>query len=212
MQLKFIDRVTYKNRYVQEYIETLQQQYPNYFIVPEGGTNEFALHGVQDIITELNQQTSVDTIMLPVGSAGTLSGLIKADNSQHEILGIAVLNNADYLRRHVQALVQQPQLERWKLLTSFHRGGYAKFSQEDCIRLAHFIQITRIPLEPVYSGKMVLALLDLIEQGYFPSGHRIALIHTGGLQGLGGQLERNLLPESFIKTIQSHLPSAPPAQ
>ncbi|NMP31918.1 1-aminocyclopropane-1-carboxylate deaminase/D-cysteine desulfhydrase [Thalassotalea sp. M1531] len=211
MQVEFVDRKTYKCRHNEEYLYQLQQQYPEYYIVPEGGTNHTALSGVGEVITELNQQIDFDTVILPVGSAGTISGLIKADNAQHHILGVAVLKQAEYLNSVIEELAHVSQDGSWTLLTDYHRGGYAKFSEHDCAKLAQFSTQTGIPVEPVYSGKMVLALLELLEQGYFPSGHRIVLIHTGGLQGLGGQIERKLLPEEFIRVIQSHLPSAPQA-
>lgn len=212
MELTFVDRQTYRRRHDGDYLQQLQQQYPDYFIVPEGGTNSFALSGVGELITELNQQVNYDTLILPVGSGGTISGLIKADKGQHNILGVAVLKQADYLNQEIEQLLATDIFSNWQLLTEFHRGGYAKFSPLDCIRLAHFIKETNVPFEPVYSGKMVLALLDLIEQGYFPAGHKIVLIHTGGLQGLAGQLDRNLLPDELINVAQLHLPSVPQAQ
>ena len=72
-------------------------------------------------------------------------------------------------------------------------GGYAKFSQIDADRIRTFSHIVGIDFEPIYSGKMILALLDLIASGYFPEHHRIVLLHTGGLQGLAGMFERGLL-------------------
>jgi 1-aminocyclopropane-1-carboxylate deaminase len=211
MRLSFVDRQTYRRRGEKDYIAELQAQYKDYFIVPEGGTNEFALSGVEELIHELNQQIDYDTLMLPVGSGGTLSGLIKADNNHHRILGVAVLKQAEYLVNEVNNLLANKSYSNWQLLTKFHRGGYAKFSNKDCQRLAEFIQITGVPFEPVYSGKMILALLDLIEQSYFPAHHRIVLLHTGGIQGLGGLIERDLIPSELVTAVQSHLPSAPPA-
>ena len=72
-------------------------------------------------------------------------------------------------------------------------GGYAKFNKDDAFKILNFSKQTGFTFEPVYSGKMILALLDLIEQGFFPKGHRIVILHTGGLQGIGGLIERNLL-------------------
>jgi 1-aminocyclopropane-1-carboxylate deaminase len=78
-------------------------------------------------------------------------------------------------------------------MPEFHRGGYAKFSKKDVEKILSFSQQTGFIFEPVYSGKMILALLDLIDQQYFPKGHRLVLLHTGGLQGIGGLIERGLL-------------------
>jgi 1-aminocyclopropane-1-carboxylate deaminase len=198
MKLHFVDRKTYRRRYNTDYLEALQQQFLQYFIVPEGGSNKLAIAGASEVITELTQQTEFDTLITPVGSGGTLAGLITGDilnNKLHSILGVAVLKNADYLKEEITSLLTTTAKShnQWRLLTNFHRGGYAKFSPEDITRIIEFSQTTGIYFEPVYSGKMVLAFLDLLEQGYFIKGERIVLLHTGGMQGLGGMIERGRL-------------------
>ena len=234
MTLEFINRKMYQQRHNSEYLNKLATTYPNSIIVPEGGSNQEALLGVGEIIEELNQQCQFDTLMTPVGSGGTFAGLIRADNGQHQLLGIAVLkesllkemkqkpltNSPQDLRSRIEELLTQSKTKskfeqaistvqktkHWQLLSQFHRGGYAKFTQKDCQRIIEFNQVTQLNFEPVYSGKMLLALLDLIADGYFPEKHRIVLLHTGGLQGLGGLAERNL-----IQAEQWQLPlEAPP--
>lgn len=195
MQLVFVDRKTYRLRNDEHYLQALQKQYPEHIIVPEGGSNTLALRGVAELIDELNQQAEFDTLMTPVGSGGTLAGLILGDKSQHKLIGISVLKQQDYLDTQVRALLPDSaqQWQNWQIMTKYHRGGYAKFSQQDAKRVREFAEITGVDFEPVYSGKMVLALLDLIESGYFPPQHRIILLHTGGLQGLAGMFERGVL-------------------
>jgi 1-aminocyclopropane-1-carboxylate deaminase len=194
MQLNFVDRKTYRLRDDQDYLAEVQELYPDYLIVPEGGSNQLALTGVGEVITELNQQCEFDTMLTPVGSGGTLAGLIKADVNQHKLIGIAVLKQKGYLADQVTTLLgNSSNYSNWQIMSEFHRGGYAKFSKEDATRILSFNEQTGFIFEPVYSGKMILALLDLIEQGYFPKGHRIVILHTGGLQGIGGLIERNLL-------------------
>ena len=195
MQLSFVDRKTYRQRDEQHYLQTLQQQYPEYFIIPEGGSNQLALTGVAEIISELSQQADFDTLITPVGSGGTLAGLIVGDNDQHNLLGIAVLKQQGYLETTVRALLpnRSKNASNWRILDDYHLGGYAKFSQQDADKIREFSHIVGIDFEPVYSGKMILALLALIESGYFPAHHRIVLLHTGGLQGLGGLFERGIL-------------------
>ncbi|WP_114326192.1 1-aminocyclopropane-1-carboxylate deaminase/D-cysteine desulfhydrase [Candidatus Colwellia aromaticivorans] len=198
MKLHFVDRKTYRRRHDNDYLKELQQQFPHYFIVPEGGTNKLAITGVSEIITELTTQTEFDTLITPVGSGGTIAGLIVGDalnNATHKILGIAVLKNAKYLENEIKHLLPTAVKthNNWQLLTEFHRGGYAKFSPNDIARIVEFNQVTGVEFEPVYSGKMILAFLDLLEQGYFRNGERIVLLHTGGMQGLGGMIERGIL-------------------
>ncbi|TWX49207.1 1-aminocyclopropane-1-carboxylate deaminase/D-cysteine desulfhydrase [Colwellia hornerae] len=194
MELRFVNRKTYRLRENTEYLAQLQLAYPDYLIVPEGGSNTLALGGVGEVITELNQQCEFDTLLTPVGSGGTLAGLIKADNNQHNLLGIAVLKQDGYLTEQVNTLLGDSlHFNNWQIMPEFHRGGYAKFSKEDAEKILSFSQQTGFIFEPVYSGKMILALLDLIDQQYFPKGHRLVLLHTGGLQGIGGLIERGLL-------------------
>ena len=198
MRLHFVDRKTYRRRHDEDYLAQLQQEYADYFIVPEGGSNKLAIAGVSEVMTELTQQTEFDTLMTPVGSGGTIAGLISGDcntnKTQHKLLGIVVLKGANYLRYEVEKLLpNSTNHHSWQLFNDYHRGGYAKFSPLDAARILEFNQITGVNFEPVYSGKMVLALLDLLEQGYFTKGERIVLLHTGGMQGLGGMIERGIL-------------------
>ena len=221
MQLYFVDRKTYRRRHDVEYLAQLQQAYSDYFIVPEGGSNDLAIPGVAEVIAELDQQTEFDTLITPVGSGGTLAGLISGDSPNnlstkdpkqvlskprnHKILGVAVLKGAEYLVKDVKKLLteQAKQHNNWQLLCQFHRGGYAKFSPEDTKRILAFSQVINVNFEPVYSGKMILAFLDLLEQGYFAEGERIVLLHTGGMQGLGGMIERGILDSKdwFIPAV-----------
>jgi 1-aminocyclopropane-1-carboxylate deaminase len=199
MALHFVDRQTYRERHTAHYLQQLSQQFPDYFIIPEGGSNRLALQGVAEICHELNSQTQYDTLISPVGSAGTISGLITGDDNQHKIIGIAVLKQTDYLTKEVSMLLNDQQgktFNNWQIFNNYHDGGYAKFSPDNLKKLHAFSATTGVPFEPVYSGKMVLALLDLIENGYFPPHHNIVLLHTGGLQGLGGLIEQNKLKAS----------------
>ncbi len=195
MQLSFVDRKTYRLRNEKSYLQHLQQQYPDYLIVPEGGSNTLALIGMAEVIDELNQQSEFDTLLSPVGSGGTLAGLISADKNQHKILGISVLKQDGYLVKQVNDLLPEHAKAHtnWQLMSQYHGGGYAKFSAQDAQRIRSFSAVVGIDFEPVYSGKMILALLDLMSTGYFPAHHRIVLLHTGGLQGLAGMFERGIL-------------------
>jgi len=206
MKLEFINRKSYKERNNPVFLQQLQNRYPDYYIVPEGGSNELAIRGVKEVCHELKHQTKFDTLITPVGSAGTMSGLILGDNEEHNIIGIAVLKQAEYLNTTIKSFLStnDHNFTNWKLLSEFHCGGYAKFSQENLADIVAFSKVTGIPFEPIYSGKMVLALLTLVKQGYFAKGHRIVLLHTGGLQGLAGLAE-----QKRVNLNQWQLPSAP---
>ncbi|MEL0641165.1 pyridoxal-phosphate dependent enzyme [Pseudoalteromonas aliena] len=191
MQLHVVNRIEYKQRYDQRYLETLQRRFPNAFIIPEGGTNEHALLGCKELVHSLPEH---DYLVCPTGSGGTLAGLIEGSKANTHIIGIAVLKQAQYLNAEVKKLSSKAEKQdNWQLLTDFHDGGYGKFSPalwQFCQEMNHTYNL---PLEPIYSGKMMYALWKLIEQDYFPPGSKIIAIHTGGLQGLNGLKYRGLI-------------------
>ena len=74
----------------------------------------------------------------------------------------------------------------WELNTDYHFGGYAKTTNELIEFINYFKQETKIQLDPIYTGKMVFGVVDLINKDYFAEGSRILLVHTGGIQGIEG--------------------------
>jgi 1-aminocyclopropane-1-carboxylate deaminase len=199
MQLQFMTRQEYKQRAEVDYLQALQSAYPHAFIVPEGGSNRFALPGVIEALQEIQQQANhpVDHIITATGSGGTLAGLVAGVAQAQlntKVTGIAVLKNAQYLNQEIVSLLQQAKINNnnnWQLQTEFHHGGYAKVPLELKHFCTQFSLQTDIPVEPIYTGKMFYGLFKLIEQGYFKRGEHIVALHTGGLQGLEGLKEKN---------------------
>ena len=178
MQLHFISREQYRKKDTPEYLSQLRQQFPESFIIPEGGTNSLAIQGCKDILSAEDLQ-NYDVICCAVGTGGTISGLIEASSPHQSILGFSALKG-DFLQRDIR---QWTSKQNWQITDAYCGAGYAKTTPE----LLHFMQTFeathRIPLEQVYTAKMMSGLLDLIKQHYFPKGSRILVIHTGGLQG-----------------------------
>ena len=183
MQLEFISRQTYQQRHEPDFIQQLQQQFPDCYVIPEGGTNALAIQGCQEILTseDLNHY---DVFCCAVGTGGTLSGLIQASDSRHQLLGFSALKG-EFLTQEVKQFTDK---SNWKILDTYCCGGYAKTSPELMQFIRSFEQTYQIPLEQVYTGKMLMGIFDLIEQGFFQSGTRILAIHTGGLQGRAQEL------------------------
>lgn len=201
--IQYVDRNTYQQRTDPSYLQTLQQQYPNALLIPEGGSQLQALKGVAEIVDELREP--YDYIVAPVASGGTLAGLItalspclsscltsgltkKPKTSACKVLGIGVLKGEGYLEQLVSdlladSLANNQQTQNWQINHDYHFGGYAKSSNELKQFCRDFQQQTQINIEPVYSGKLFFALRNLIAKGYFPKGSRILALHTGGLQG-----------------------------
>ncbi|NNH88667.1 1-aminocyclopropane-1-carboxylate deaminase/D-cysteine desulfhydrase [Acinetobacter terrae] len=178
MQLQFVSREQYRLRDQSEYLAALNQQFPEHFIIPEGGTNPLAIQGCKEILNT-DDLKNYDVICCAVGTGGTISGIIEASSEHQKILGFSALKG-DFLQHDVQ---QWTMKKNWQITDAYCGGGYAKTTPE----LFHFMQAFEaehtIPLEQVYTAKMMVGLFDLIEQNYFPKDTRILVIHTGGLQG-----------------------------
>jgi 1-aminocyclopropane-1-carboxylate deaminase len=114
-----------------------------------------------------------------------LAGLITAISGKKPVLGFAALKNALFLQNDVQSFLNK-DYANWKLLQDYHCGGFAKINPDLLLFMSQFEQKTSIPLEPVYTAKMLYGLYELIKNDYFKSGQRIIALHTGGLQGNRG--------------------------
>ncbi|WP_343840835.1 1-aminocyclopropane-1-carboxylate deaminase/D-cysteine desulfhydrase [Bowmanella denitrificans] len=183
-QIVYLDKATYQLRSQTDFIAKWQAAHPHALIIPEGGSQTQALAGVAELLNEQTQHFS--HIVLPVGSGGTLAGLIAAASTNAadtRLIGIAVLKGQDYLEQQVSALLPQHSFDNWLIDHDFHFGGYAKRNQGLLAFCSTFYQQTQVPIEPVYSGKAAWALKQRLADGYFPPGSQILLLHTGGLQG-----------------------------
>ncbi len=82
------------------------------------------------------------------------------------------------------------KFKNWEINFDYHFGGYAKFNTNLIKFINTFYEYHKIKLEPIYTGKMMYGIYDLIKKDYFKKGQTIIAIHTGGLQGLEGLKER----------------------
>ena len=178
MQLNFVSRSEYRLRHQAEYLQQLQQQYPQAFIIPEGGSNALAIQGTQEILSP-DDLENYDVICCAVGTGGTLAGIIESSSEQQHVLGFSALKG-DFLKHDIQ---QWTDKSNWSLTDAYCCGGYAKITPKLLQFMQQFEQQHHIPLEHIYTGKMMMGLLDLIQYHHFPAHTRILAIHTGGLQG-----------------------------
>lgn len=195
MQFEFISRNDYSNKENPEFIGQLKQQFGSFYLIPEGGTNDLAVKGCEEILTQEDSQ--FDYVCCAVGTGGTISGLINASLPHQKVLGFPALKG-DFLREEICKFAKTGN---WKLISEYHFGGYGKIDLELVNFINNFSQSNNIPLDPVYTSKMAFGVLDLIAKDYFPSNSKILLIHTGGLQGIQGMnqlLEKKQLPKITI--------------
>lgn len=186
--MHYISRAEYRSMQQPSSRLQIAKEFEPVYVIPEGGTNTLAINSCAAYIQQLPDD--FDIISCACGTGGTLSGFIKGSNNVSRVLGFPVLKGGEFLYQDIQTLLQtaapDQNFNNWELNTDYHFGGYGKSKPE----LEHFIQDFfrqyRIPLEPVYTGKMMFGLFDLIRKGHFSKGTRILAIHTGGLQGLDG--------------------------
>lgn len=192
MQFEFVSRNNYSNKENPDFIEELKQKFGSFYLIPEGGTNNLAIKGCEEILTEEDSQ--FDYICCAVGTGGTISGLINSALPNQKVLGFPALKG-DFLREEICKFAKS---DNWQLITDYHFGGYGKVNLDLINFINNFTESNNIPLDPVYTSKMAFGVLDLIAKDYFPSNSKILLIHTGGLQGIQGMnqlLEKKQLPK-----------------
>ncbi len=191
MRFHFVSRSDYRLKNEPSFLQTLKEQFGDFYILPEGGTNALAVKGCTEILTDADAPS--DYICSAVGTGGTLAGLINASQLHQTVLGFPALKG-DFLSDEIRTFVDS---DRWRLVTDYHFGGYAKVDQQLVSFINLFKQTTGTPLDPIYTGKMLFGIFDLIKQDVFEPGTQILAIHTGGLQGIKGMnpvLKKKNLP------------------
>ena len=180
MSFRFVTRETY--RYKERLMAELQEEFPESLVVPEGGTNENAVEGIQYMLTD--ETKDFDYICSAVGTGGTVSGLSKFAQPHQKIIGFkAVKDNS--LENRIKNLSKKDNF----ILIDASDGGFGKITDENVRFINEFYQYFGIVLEPVYTGKMLRKIFEMIADNYFPANSKILAFHTGGLQGIVGANE-----------------------
>lgn len=184
MQLKFVSRSDYREKEGERMLQKLKKEFGDFYLLPEGGSNALAVKGCEEILTPDDKE--FDVVCCAVGTGGTISGVINSAAPSQQVLGFSALKG-DFLSSEIR---KHTSRENWELVTQYHFGGYAKVDPE----LIHFINGFKerhgTALDPIYTGKMLFGIFDLMQQGRFPENTRILAIHTGGLQGIAGMNQR----------------------
>lgn len=180
MELVFVSREEYKLKNEKEFREGLKQKFGSFCLLPEGGSNALAVKGCEEILT--TEDSDFDYICVSVGTGGTISGIMNSAMPNQKILGFPALKG-DFLKNEIR---QFSKMENMDLITDYHFEGYGKINTDLIEFINIFYKQNNIPLDPVYTGKMMYGIFDLIAKDYFPKGTKILAIHTGGIQGIEG--------------------------
>lgn len=183
MVLNFISRKEYRLKNKDAYLKKLTQKFGKCYIIPEGGTNDLAVKGSAEILTENDKK--FDYITCPVGTGGTLAGLINASSAHQNIVGFSALNTD--LQSYIEKFTTKTN---WTLCLEQRFGGFAKINKELIGFINEFKDDYGILLDPIYTGKMMYLLLEKINKGCFAENMHILAVHTGGTQGIAGMNKR----------------------
>jgi 1-aminocyclopropane-1-carboxylate deaminase len=180
MTFRFVTREIYRDK--ETLMKNLQEEFPESLVVPEGGTNENAVEGIQFMLNEETQD--FDYLCSAIGTGGTLSGISKFAEEHQKVIGFKAVKDESLEKR----ILNFSKRQNFTIFDASD-GGFGKITDENIRFINKFYQDFGIVLEPVYTGKMLRKIFELIEEDYFPENSKILAFHTGGLQGIKGANE-----------------------
>ena len=192
MQLRYLNRDAYRRKQEPAFLAELLRETGPAYVIPEGGSNALALPGCAELVTELAAETNFDYLCVACGTGGTLAGLLTVLD-QSQAVGVSALKGGEFLRSDIDNLTQAATgrtYSSYELRTEYHFGGYAHFSVELLRFIESFEGRHGVLLDPIYTGKLLYGILDLLRQGFFAAGSTVVAVHTGGLQGWTGFKQR----------------------
>ena len=196
MQLHFVSREDYRKKNDDDFIEGLEEEFGRFFLIPEGGANGLGVRGCAEILSEVEED--FDFVCCAAGTGTTLAGLSLTLKENQRLFGFPALKGGDFLSEEIERLMGEsglrpPSTINSQLITNYHFGGYAKLRPDLLEFIQAFTERTGIPLDPIYTGKMMFGIYDLIQKEFFAKRSTILAVHTGGLQGWDGMKHRNLV-------------------
>ena len=197
MRFKFVTREAYRAKDTAAFIENLKREFGDFYLIPEGGTNDLAVKGCEEILTE--EEAQFDYICCAVGTGGTISGISNSALPNQQVIGFPALKGG-FLKDEICNFARNAN---WRLINDYHFGGYAKVNEALVVFINGFLEKYQVPLDPVYTGKMVFGVMDLITKDYFRENSKILMVHTGGLQGIQGMNTK--LKNKKLPIINTHV-------
>ncbi len=198
MIFKYVSRKQYQenNKYEKSFVESLEKEFGKFYLVPEGGSNVFAVKGCAEIINNIS--IDYDVICSACGTGGTIAGIIASVDQDKQVLGFPALKGGKFLKEDIQQLLLAYKNElnckventNWNLITDYHFGGFAKVKPELVDFIRSFKENHNILLDFIYTGKMLFGLFDMIKSSNQLDSKTIIVVHTGGIQGNKGFEER----------------------
>lgn len=191
-----------RERVMVDVIRELEASGHKPYAIPLGGSNPIGASSYVMAMGELQQQLSerdieLDSIVVASSSGGTQAGMVlgaEVYGIGGDVLGISIDHPAESLRKQVADLAKEtaaflglgpfPIFDRVQVNDDYLGGGYAIVgeSEREAIRLV--ARQEGILLDPVYTGRAMGGLIDLIRRGVFEKGQKLLFWHTGGTAAL----------------------------
>ncbi|NJN26048.1 MAG: 1-aminocyclopropane-1-carboxylate deaminase/D-cysteine desulfhydrase [Cyclobacteriaceae bacterium] len=191
MEFQYISRESYRHKKNPAFIDKLRDDLGAFYLIPEGGSNTLAVKGCAEILIGIEKD--FDHICCACGTGGTIAGLIASMAGKKKVWGFPALKNGAFLKNDIAALLHgyaSEPYQNWDLVIDYHFGGYARYTYELVSFINRFKKAHKIQLDPIYTGKLMFGIYQLIANGFFVSGSKILAIHTGGFQGIKGFNQR----------------------
>lgn len=179
MKLVFVTNEEYNLKTDESYLEELRKMYQGAFIVPEGGSNDLGRLGATSIAGYI--PSGYTHVALSVGTGTTLVGIVNNIQGGIKVLGYAPMKGGEYLNDELSGLISSGV--NYKIVSSAQTAGFGKWNDELISFMNDFYMSNNIPLDVVYTAKMMYFLKEQLEDGMFSGSDKILCIHTGGLQG-----------------------------
>lgn len=195
MKLHYVSRTLYHDKEaLNKYVNEINSG-EDFYLIPEGGSNELGIKGCKEIT--LSIPIDFDYICTACGTGATMAGVILSLKNEQKAIGFQVLKGENYIKKEVSNWLNKftnsnEQKNNWGINEDYHLGGYAKINQELKDFIKQFEHINNIPLDIIYTGKMMYGIYDMIKKGKFKKGETIVAIHTGGLQGNISLMEKQI--------------------
>lgn len=199
MKLHFVSREEYRKKENDDFLRHLRENFGEFYLLPEGGSNALAVKGCAEITSELN--IAYDFLCCPVGTGATVAGLVAGSQGHKQVLGFSALKgmtDQESVITNLLAGFSGKQFKNWSVNHDYHFGGFAKLPVALLSFITAFHAQHHILLDPVYTGKMMYGIFDLARKDFFKPGSTLIAIHTGGLQGWNGFPEHGQPPHSIL--------------
>jgi len=182
MEVRPLSRAEYSLKDSAAFLEEVRNRYPRGYVIPEGGFSELAMEGMAECAKEIEHEGKYDIWVVPCATGATLGGLLQGAHDAQEFIAMSVLKG-----KEIDGLPTGVKSERERIkVVAAHRGGFGKFPLELITYIKDFADMHSIYLDPVYTGKMMFKLDELIQSDFFALGTRLLVIHSGGHQGIRG--------------------------